>query len=773
MKISLNWLKDFIELSEQPEQIAEWLTNTGLEVEGIESIGLPKTDLSQLTVGEVISCEQHPNADRLKITKVDIGSSERLSIVCGAPNIAQGQKVIVAPVGTTLYTNSGESIKIKKAKIRGEVSVGMICADDEIGISADHDGIKVLDAAASPGESILPYLNIEKDTSFEIGLTPNRGDACSHIGVARDLKAVTKRPIKFPEVVENQSDLLPPKVKVKIDDMHGCPRYSSVELEGVSVGESPDWLKKRLLAIGSNPINNVVDVTNYVLHELGQPIHAFDADEIGGDQIIVRRATTNEKIITLDGKERQLDSQDLVIADHKQPLAIAGVFGGELSGVTEKTTRVFIESAYFDPTSIRRTAKRHDLQTDASYRYERGTDPEITILAALRVAFLLNQVAGAKISSSVNDVYPNVLKPVQVNLNLERLNSHLGYQFATSDVMNILNELDIDVSESSDNSLKCTIPLYRGEVTREVDLHEEVLRIYGFNKIPIKDEVVVGKNQVKSHPNVETRLKVRRLLSGMGFNEISTNSLTFETDRMTDAVRMLNPLSAEMAVLRTNLEQNMAETVAYNLNRKNSNLLLFELGREYHQTESGYKETEVLVLTANGRVYGNDRSGEPQLADFFYLKGCADQVTSFFHVTSDNIEYGELNSWSKELKSNSPIYYAKIGLKKLSKSKNATFHLEPVPVYPIVKRDLSVVLDEAVSYSDLETNIRKSIGKKLKDLTLASVFKGKPLDPNQKSYAVSIFLYDPRKTMGDKEIDQLMNRSIKSIEKELKGLIRK
>jgi phenylalanyl-tRNA synthetase beta chain len=773
MKISLNWLNDFIEINEDPEQIAEWLTNTGLEVEGIETIGSPETDLSQLVVGHVTSCNSHPNADRLKITQVDIGQPENLQIVCGAPNVQSGQKVIVAPVGTTLVTHTGDSFKIKKAKIRGEVSVGMICAEDEIGVSSDHDGIKILPETATAGDPVLPYLNLETDTCIEIGLTPNRGDACSHIGVARDLKALTNRPISTPEIAGNPHNYNAPTTKVEIDDTKGCPRYSSIELENVQVGESPEWLKKRLLAIGSNPINNVVDVTNYVLHEMGQPIHAFDADEIGGNQIIVRRAKVKESIVTLDGKERNLHSEDLVIADANKPLAIAGVFGGEHSGVTSNTKRVFIESAYFDPSSVRRTAKRHDLQTDASYRYERGTDPLITVKAALRVAFLLTEVAGAKITSSVSDVYPEEIKPKVVNLNLSKLNRHLGHRFDQSQVESILNSLDIETRLLKEDVLECTIPPYRSEVTREVDLHEEVLRIYGFNRIPIKDEVTLSANNVTSHSNVETRKKVRKILTGMGFNEISTNSLTYETEGMADSVKMLNPLSAEMSVLRTDLQRNLAETVAYNLNRKNDNLLLFELGREYHKTESGYKEKEVLVLSTTGVVFGNDRSQSPQQADYFYLKGCVNQVVNFFNSSSEQVEFGYLNDWSKDLKSKPPIPFAKIDLKKLAKSSKKAFQLEPVPVFPVVKRDLSVVLESAVPFSDLQLHIEKSVGKKLKDLTLASVYTGKPLKENQKSYAVSLFLYDPKKTMSEKEIDQLMSKTIRSIESNLNGLIRK
>ncbi|MEJ2004776.1 MAG: phenylalanine--tRNA ligase subunit beta, partial [Cyclobacteriaceae bacterium] len=599
MKISLNWLKEYISLDEAPEKIAQRLTDTGLEVEGLEKIETIKGGLEGLVIGEVLTCEPHENADRLKVTTVDIGEDEPSQIVCGAPNVEEGQKVVVATVGTTLYPADGSSFKIKKAKIRGVRSMGMICAEDEIGVGESHDGIMVLDTGLPNGTPASDFFDISDDYQIEIGLTPNRADAASHIGVARDLKAVLHHEIKRPDVNKFNDAKGKRPIEVIVENTDACPRYSGLTLENITVGPSPEWLQNRLRSIGLSPINNVVDVTNFVLHETGQPMHAFDADKIANSTVIIKTLPSGSKFTTLDEKERKLNADDLMICNgNGEGMCIAGVFGGIHSGVTDNTTRVFLESAYFSPDYIRRTAQFHKLKTDASFRYERGTDPEMTVYALKRAALLLQEIAGAEISSELIDLYPQKIEPIAIEVTYAHIDRLIGIPVPRPTVETILTHLDIKLKDQTDDGFTAIVPAYRVDVTREADIIEEILRIYGFNNVELPKHLSSDYLAEFSETSPDKLQRtVTELLVSNGFYEVITNSLTkpdyAEEASFLDAsssVPILNKLSEDLGVMRQSLLFSILEVAQYNISHKQTELRIFEFGREYARKGNGYNE---------------------------------------------------------------------------------------------------------------------------------------------------------------------------------------
>ncbi|WP_343486131.1 phenylalanine--tRNA ligase subunit beta [Allomuricauda sp. d1] len=807
MKISYNWLKQFIELDWDAHKIGELLTDLGLEVEGISSFESVKGGLDGIVVGEVLECEKHPNADRLKLTKVTIGQNDPVQIVCGAPNVEKGQKVPVATIGTTLYTPEGEAWKIKKGKIRGEESHGMICAEDELGLGDDHDGIMVLDEHLKPGTPCSEIFEIELDQVFEIGLTPNRSDAMSHFGVARDLRAGLEQHEVFKKVntpstsnfsVDNRSL----KIDVEVEDNTLAPRYCGVTISNILVQDSPFWLQNRLKAIGLSPINNVVDVTNYVMHELGQPLHAFDAAKIKGNQVVVKTLAKDSKFITLDGVERTLDEEDLMICDSEKPMCIAGVFGGINSGVTENTTSVFLESAYFNPVSVRKTAKRHGLNTDASFRFERGIDIDLTDYALKRAAQLIKEIAGGEISSDLVDVYPNKKEDIQVFLTFEKVNKLVGEEIPKDSIKSILASLEIKVVSVTESGLGLIIPSYRADVLREVDVIEEILRIYGYNKITFNEKFTTSIAVTSKIENHKLQSILGDLLASRSFYEIMTNSLVSQGSNAIGGatevaqVAMLNPLSADLAVMRTSMLSSGLESIVHNLNRKQQNLKLFEFGKVYNDDKKGFKENEHLCLWITGNVTEDSWSAATQPTGFFYLKGivntCLERIglNSLEEKTVSNpifseglslkqnnnqlVEFGVIkNAVLKEFDIESEVFYADFDWEAILKSiKEETVKFTEIPKFPEVKRDLALLVDENVQFKDLHDLALKTEKKLLKKVSLFDVYTGKNLPKGKKSYALSFALLDTSKTLTDKKIDAIMGKLQDAFKKEFGAELR-
>ena len=661
MKISYNWLKQFINLDWEPEKTSELLTNLGLEVEGVEKYSSIKGDLEGIIVGHIEKCEKHPNADRLKVTSVNVGKDTLLKIVCGAPNVKKGQKVAVATIGSTLYNSDGESWKIKKGKIRGEESNGMLCAEDEIGLGESHDGILILDDKFKPGDPLSNYYDIESDYIFEIGLTPNRADAMSHYGTARDLKAGLiqlgiNSELMSPSVSGFHVDNRSLKIDIDVIDKNKAPRYCGITISDISVNNSPSWLQNRLKAIGLSPVNNVVDVTNYVLHSLGQPLHAFDADKITGQKVIVRNAIKGEKFITLDGIERDLDSEDLMICNSKEPMCIAGVFGGLNSGVSNLTSSIFLESAYFDPVSIRKSCKRHGISTDASFRFERGVDPNITKYALKFAAMLIAEITGGEISSDPRDEYPNKIEDKQVFINFMKTNKIIGEEIPKETIKKILSSLEIKVNSVTEAGLGLTIPSYRNDVTREIDVIEEILRVYGYNNIQIKNKLNSSISNSSRITNYRIENIVADQLVGHGFFEIMTNSLTSknyiqfgESSDENEFVKILNPLSSDLAILKNTMLFSGLESIKYNLNRQQNRLKLFEFGKTYHQTNGERKEINNLALFITGNIDSLNWKSSKAKTDFFFTKGIVNLILNKLGIikcketiSKNNIfEYGQ------------------------------------------------------------------------------------------------------------------------------------
>ena len=788
MKISHNWLRQFIKIDIPVDEISILLTNLGLEVENIETYESIKGGLKGVVVGKVISCGKHPNADRLKITKVDIGGDSNLSIVCGAPNVAKGQKVLVATMGTTLNMFNGTSLKISKGKIRGEISEGMICAEDELGLSDNHDGILVLDKDCKVGKAGASIFNIEEDVIFDIGLTPNRADAMSHMGVARDLRAACilndiPNEWNLPEISSFHVDNTQSTISIKVEDEHRCPQYHGITITNVKISPSPQWIQNRLKAIGITPKNNVVDVTNYLLHEIGQPLHAFDADKINGD-IIVRTCSSKTPFVTLDGNKRELNQEDLMICDNKKAHCIAGVFGGIDSAVEDQTTNVFIESAYFDPISIRKTAKRHGLNTDASFRFERGIDPEIGVYALKRAAILIRDLAGGIISSDIQEVTRPLEDPSKIFLSYTELNKTIGQEIDEKKLNAILNALEIEINSVSESGIGMTIPRYRVDVTRPADVIEEILRIYGYNKIldvPLKYEASPAY-QWKSLHKLESTIANK--LNGQGFIETINNSLTNPnaSGDFYNPVKILNPLGKELSIMRQSLTINALQVIAFNLNRQNKDLKLYEFGNIYGVKDNNYYESKRLTLSLVGLSLNShwDLKNPPNL--FFYGKGVL--IDLFQSLGYDNLNFDETNHpdfdiafelihrkksyghfglISKKLKEtyniDEDIYIADLDWNKITeKAFLSSLKYEDVPRFPVMKRDFALLIDKEVSFESLENISYKTERKILKSVQLFDVFEDEKLPKGKKSYGITFTFQDQNKTLTDKHIDKIMEK---------------
>lgn len=825
MKVSYKWLQQLIDLDEAPDAVGKRLTATGLEVEGIEKVEAVPGGLEGVVIGEVLTCEKHPDADKLSLTTVDVGQPQPLSIVCGAPNVAVGQKVVVALVGATLHPTGGagvpaagtpaagtpaEPFTIRKAKIRGAASEGMICAEDEIGFGTSHAGIMVLDAPDVPnGTPAATYFGLEADYCIEIGLTPNRADAASHLGVARDLKAVLDRDLKWPSVerfVVQNHDL---PIDVVVENAEACPRYTGLTISGLTVKASPDWLQRRLKAIGLSPINNVVDVTNYVLHELGQPLHAFDADQITGGKIIVKTLPEGTPFVTLDGVERKLAATDLMICnaslnDAEAGMCIGGVFGGQKSGVSEATTRIFLESAYFNPAWIRKTSQRHGLKTDASFRFERGTDPNLPVYALKRAALLIQEVAGGTISSEVTDLYPTPITEHTVAVRYRNVDRLIGIGIDRSQIHRILESLDIRVTEMTDEGFTALVPPYRVDVEREADVIEEILRIYGLDNVPLSAHL--GADFLSEFPETDfdqLQERVSQVLAASGFYETMTNSITRPVyhEAIRDGlpgqdVTILNPLSEELSVMRQTLLFSGLETLVYNLNRRQKNLRIFEFGKTYCRTAQKYQEKRHLGLWMTGNQEAESWMGNDKPVEFHTLAGVVQKVLASLRArTVDSVpaespllQYGLTYRLNKK-----PVVtfgLVKKSLTRLADLKQAVFYadfdwqfllrhysdkvvFQEVPRFPEVRRDLSLVLDQGISYDNIRRLAYETERKLLRDINVFDVYEGENLGAGKKSYSVSFLLQDTEQTLNDAVIDKTMQRLMTVFERELGALIRK
>tara|TARA_R110001632_G_scaffold29662_13_gene78624 strand:- start:2722 stop:5148 length:2427 start_codon:yes stop_codon:yes gene_type:complete len=808
MKISYNWLKQFLQVDWEVVKTGELLTDLGLEVEGIETKESIKGSLKGIVVGKVLTCEQHPNADRLKVTTVDLGNGEPVQIVCGAPNVAAGQKVPVATIGTMLYDDKGEGFKIKKGKIRGEESHGMICAEDELGLGSSHDGILILDKKLKVGTPAAEVFNIETDQIFEIGLTPNRADAMSHYGVARDLRAgLIQHGISLelisPSVSDFHVDERKLRIEVEVYNKELAPRYCGISIVDVKIKDSPEWIQNRLKSIGITPKNNIVDITNYVLHELGQPLHAFDASKIKGNKVVVKTLKAGTKFTTLDGVERELDKEDIMICDAKSnPLCIAGVFGGIDSGVTEKTTSIFLESAYFNPVSVRKTAKRHALNTDASFRFERGIDINFTEYALKRAALLIEEYAGGKVASDVMDFYPEKIEDFQVFFSYESAFRLIGQEIDKETIKNILASLEIKISSETEGGLGLTIPSYRVDVQREADIIEEVLRVYGYNNIKFSHKLNTSIS-FDSNTDVAIENVVANQLTSLGFNETMANSLTKEeyisfSENLKSEfnVEMLNPLSNDLKVMRQSLLFSGLESVAYNINRKNNALKFYEFGKTYHKYESGYQEDKHLTMFVSGARTQNSWNTPTKNSDFFYLKGIILSIlerVGFSNLKtsptkSDVFSEGVMLSLGKSKLVEFGVIKKKVlkefGIKQevlfadfdwaaiLSMAGKKKIKISKLPKFPAVKRDLALLLDEKVTFKEVYNLAFQSEKNLLKDVGLFDVYEGDKLPEGKKSYAVSFVLQDESKTLEDKQIDKIMQKLQQIFEKNLDAVLR-
>ena len=808
MKISYNWLKQFLQVDWEENKTSELLTDLGLEVEGIETKESIKGSLEGILVGEVLTCVQHPNADRLKITTVDLGTGDPVQIVCGAPNVAAGQKVPVATIGTTLYDDKGVGFKIKKGKIRGEESHGMICAEDELGLGTSHDGILILNKKLKVGTPAAEVFNIETDQVFEIGLTPNRADAMSHYGVARDFRAgLIQHGINLELITPSVSDFHVEqrrlRIDVEVENKDLAPRYCGISIVDVEVKDSPEWIQNRLKSIGITPKNNIVDITNYVLHELGQPLHAFDASKIKGNKVIVKTLAQGTKFTTLDEVERELHSEDIMICDaESNPLCIAGVFGGINSGVSEKTTSIFLESAYFNPVSIRKTAKRHALNTDASFRFERGIDINFAKYALKRAAILIKEYANGKIASDVIDFYPEKIEDFQVFLSYESAFRLIGQEIDKETIKNILASLEIKISSETEGGLGLTIPSYRVDVQREADIIEEILRVYGYNNIKFSHKLNTSIS-FDSNKDISLENIVANQLTTLGFNETMANSLTKEeyssfSENLKSEfnVTMLNPLSNDLKVMRQSLLFSGLESISYNLNRKNNSLKLYEFGKTYHKYEKGYQEDKHLTIFVSGARTKDSWTSLTQKSEFFYLKGIVMSILERIGVTniktspvkSDVFSEGIVLSLGKNKLVEFGVIKKKIlkefGIKQevlfadfdwtsiLSISGKKKIKVSMLPKFPSVKRDLALLLDLKITFKEIYDLAFQSERNLLKDVGLFDVYQGDKLPEGKKSYAVSFVLQDNNKTLEDRQIDKIMQKLQQSFEKNLGAVLR-
>lgn len=799
MKISYNWLTQFINTENTPEEISQILTAIGLEVESLEKVQTIPGGLEGLVVGFVKECMQHPNADRLRVTKVDVGTGGDLQVVCGAPNVAAGQRVVVATVGTTVYPLEGEPFKINKSKIRGEVSEGMICAEDEIGLGESHAGIMVLGDDATIGTPAKEYFKIKDDFLFEIGLTPNRADAASHLGVARDLAAYLRSSVSLPDVSGFKADNLKLQIPVLVENEQACPRYTSVSISGVQVKESPDWLKDKLKIIGLRTINNIVDITNYVLHETGQPLHAFDADKISGGKVIVKNCAEGTLFTTLDGIERKLSAEDLMICNADEPMCIAGVFGGAKSGVSETTTNVFLESAWFNAVSVRKTSKRHGLKTDASFRFERGTDPEITVYAIKRAALMIRELAGGEISSEIADFYPVKSEPFKVSAAYSNISRLIGEEIPVPVVKEIISALGIKIVGETSSGLDLEVPAYKVDVTREVDVIEEVLRIYGYNNIAIPSQIRASLNYAVKPDKEVVMNQVADMLSAYGFSEILSNSLTKSaySESPETAVRILNPLSSDLDIMRQSMLYSGLEAIAYNQNRKNADLKLYEFGKIYSTAGEAYAENQRLAIFMTGKKESQQWNHSKAALSVYNLKAAADAVIKRLNVQGitadefDSIDFQQAQQYKKGDKTlvyfgavsrqilkkfdiENDVFYADFDWDALLKAikKNKISYREVAKI-PAVRRDLSILLNKDISFNQLRQLALKTEKSLLKEVNVFDVYEGDKLPAGKKSYALSFMLQDDEKTLTDKQIDSVMNKLIVIFEKELAAEVRK
>ena len=809
MKISNNWLKKYIKVDLSVEKIASYLTDLGLEVEGTSFFESVKGGLKGVVVGEIIRCVQHPNADRLKLTIVKVNQDETLQIICGAPNVKEGQKVPVALVGTTLYTNDGNEIKIKSSKIRGEDSNGMICSEDELGIGVSHDGIMVLDDNISIGTECSKIFNITKDYIFDIGLTPNRADAMSHMGVSRDLKAsLIQKKIPY-EWNTPTVDFFPMSsntkiINVQVDNPNACPKYLGVTLSNIKVKPSPLWLQGFLKSIGVSPINNIVDITNYVLHDLGQPLHAFDADKIDG-KIIVKTLKNSTKFKTLDNSDIKLSSDDLMICDENKPLCLAGIYGGKSSGISVSTNNVFLESAYFDPITIRKSAKRHNLSTDASFRYERGIDPEITEFALKRAVLLMIEYAGANISSEIQESSQPLKEETKLFLQYNLISKTIGQTIPKEDLTNILNALDIKIENVSDEGIGLSVPRYRVDVTRPADIIEEILRVYGYNEINDSNELKINYSEYNLDSNYLLHERITNQLIGKGFSEIINNSIINpEYDKLSEttsdklkSIKILNPLGSELSQLRKTLLYSALEVIVFNLNRQQKNIKIFELGKTYFLDNKNFIENRSLFV---GLVKSKDSShwiNDLNINGFFYLKGIINNLlknlgfdsytfcplnSDFFSeglsISLDDKEIGNFGLVNKNIRSSfgieEEVYATIINIDLLEKFNfKHKFKIKEIPKFPHIQRDFSILIDKEVSFKsivDLSNKTEKNI---LKSIELFDVYEGEKIPNDKKSYGIRFTFLDNRKTLTDNYVDKIMNKLKIQFENKFNAQLRK
>ena len=795
MKISYNWIGKYIHHQLSPQKLGEVLTSAGLEIEEITHFSLAPKGLEDLVVGHVKTVVPHPNADRLRLTTVDIGEENFLKIVCGAPNIAEGQKVIVAKVGALLHPSEGEPFTIKKSKIRGEESEGMICAEDEIGLGTSHEGVAVLKEDAKIGQAFLEYLNTFEDNIFEVSITPNRVDAASHIGAARDIAALIGTQVNYPAIAEIKNTKIAPELKIIIEDAEACPRYSGIIIKNIEVKDSPEWLQNSLRSIGLQPINNIVDVSNFVLHEMGHPLHAFDLSKIKGKEIHIKNAVAGTEFITLDKQVRKLDGSELMICNAEVPMALAGVFGGLESGINNTTKDIFIESAYFNPGRIRKTGRKHQLFTDASFRFERGADPNATIFAMLRAAKLIVEVSGGEIVPFIYDQYPVPIAPVQFDFDLDYLNKIAGIKIPEQEVKSILTALEIKIIQEQGNILTLEIPSFKIDVKRPIDVVEEVMRIYSFDKIPLPGLVKSVLQVDPLYTKEQLRKKLSHALVAHGFNEAFHLSFvnTNENKNAEAAVQVMNPISTDLEFVRDNMLKPGLKSIAYNMNRQQSNVHLFEWGHTYHAKEEGFYQNTYLSIWISG-LQNNESwyNKEKKPVDFYYLKGICEEL---IHLSGVKIpEYKEIedNLYEYAMKAGNilqmgkvsaaclkaadiskPVFYAEIAVESLlNKIKGKEVHYQAISRFPRMDRDLSLLVPAALKYDKIKEVIKKSGTSLLKDMFIFDVYQGEQVKQGFKSYSLRLEFEDKNETLEDKKVDKIISKIMENLEKELEVSIR-
>lgn len=808
MTISYKWLSEYLPVTVDPERLSRILTSIGLEVESMEKYEEVKGGLKGLVIGEVVSTEKHPNADKLTLTKVNIGKEEPLSIVCGAPNVAAGQKVIVATVGTTIYPTQGDPLTMKVAKIRGAESHGMICAEDEIGLGSSHAGIMVLPSDAKVGQAAAEYFKPHEDIIYEIGLTPNRMDAMSHWGVARDVCAYLshhdKKDLKPKLPVSNgfKADNTSLTFEVKIENEKACPRYSGVSISNITIAPSPKWLQEKLKAIGQRPINNIVDITNYIQHETGQPLHAFDADAIAGKKVIVKNLPEGTKFVTLDEKERKLSAEDLMICNAEEGMCIAGVFGGLYSGVTDKTKNIFLESACFNPITIRKTSFRHGLRTDAASRFEKGTDISATVTVLKRAAQLIKEICGGEIASELVDIYPDPKPKTEVVLKYHFLKKLSGKNYHPDSVKDILTNLGFEIKKEGIDELWVSVPYHKPDISLPADLVEEILRIDGLDNVAIPEAITITPSVEDNHAKETLKEKVSNYLTGLGFNEILTNSITnaayFSEEEQKQMVKMINSLSAELNTLRNSLFETALECVAHNLNHRNLSLKLFEFGKAYSTTGAGqYQESERLCIVISGNKNEASWKEKSSSSDIYLLKGVVTAILNLLGIKPDTIEplavpkldhhlifkikdkivagAGEANKHSlSKFDIKQPVFFAELNWTLISElaSKKETV-IREIPKFPSVQRDIAMIVPRQLAYEEVEKAVQKIRPGQLQDMKLFDIFESEKLGTGKKSIAVNFTFQDEEKTLTDKEIDGWMNAIMQAFEKNLQAEIRK